>query len=593
MKKFTKYTSIALVAATGGAWLSSCDDSKDNDLYEVYPGADAAGAYFPASANTEFEVTDNKTEFSFPDFMYRGQAGDAWSVPVTVTPADDDVVAEAFEFYPTVTFSAGAKTAPFKFKCDASLLEKEVEQQFIVEINPNYDSPLGANTVVITIWREGDWEMIGTVTYTDYEWGISLYSYSTEVECWRSLSPDTPNLYRINNPYQFIPEDAKKKFQFQILQENEEYLDEIVTEPNLVGYPDFRIDYISDFGEDLYILFPGRFGVYANPSNWVYNYVDSYQPDGTFGAIVLSPMYFLFDSQQGIDDTKAEPISIVFPGYEILDTYAAVTYNGMTIKADGTYEVAVDVALGADVTSAKVAIVEGTNITDEIVDAISNGEIESKDIRTGQELYLPFDPLSNAGVYSVVAITYIEDEIKRVSFATFSYNSSVYDTWDFVGVGTYTYLSFWGQFGLTSDELNLYESSTNPGKFKIEDWFFGEDFVFYMTSNGDITVLDQFTGAAMDPYGPIYVDDVVDYFGTLDYGHSYLENGVYNFNVIYYASGGYFDYGYETFKLKPDSSEIEAQTKSLKNGSSKYLDTTPIHPYRRDKMRKMKYFNLK
>lgn len=592
MKKTLRYMSLGIALMIGAGMVTSCDDSKDNSDFVTSPADDGAGAYFPASVDTDFMVTDDETDYSFP-LVYRPAAGGKWTVPITVTPADEDVVADAFTFDNTVTFEEGKIVAPITFTCDASKLEREVEQQFIVEIDPAYDTELANGTVVITIYREGLWELLGNVTYTDYEWGISNYSYSSQVECWRSLNESTPNLYRIANPYQFLPEDSKKYFQFQILQEGEQYLGYTVPQTGIVAFNDFRIDFYAPLDEDLYILFPGEFQGFT-PDTWVYNYVDSYQEDGTFGAIVLSPIYFLFNSQQGIDDSMAEPIKIEFEGYEIKDNFAFVTYNGLTLNPDGSYVVLADVELGTDVDYAKVAIVPGTNISEEVKQQIADGTIASTTIRSNRELQLSFDPDSDSGIYSIVALTYIDEEYQRTGFATFAYTANKYDEWEFVVRGVYTHLSYWADFGFSTEVVSLYESTVNPGKFRIPLPAFGSDLIFYMLDNGDITVVDQPTYLALEDNDgttyQVFVDDVVNYFNSSNYGHSYLEDGVYNFDVVYYISDGYLDYGYE--KFTPSVANTMAGSLSTRSTEQRVIKVSNLQYHKYDIQRSRKFQSL-
>lgn len=138
---------------------------------------------------------------------------------------------------------------------------------------------------------------------------------------------------------------------------------------------------------------------------------------------------------------------------------------------------------------------------------------------------------------------------------TTPYGASVYtvrvgipETWTVRHTGDYEYAQFW-----SGDDpgLSLLQSDIYPDRWKIEQWGYGVDFRFtWNQTTNKILVDDQPTGYTHSSYGPVSIDDFVDYSGDASVGESYYEDGVFYFNVIYYVSAGYFGYGYETFTLR-------------------------------------------
>ena len=551
MFKFNKYFSLAVMAMMGAGFVTSCDDSKDYYGYEVYPGAAGGDVYFPGNSQTQFSLDSDGGSFTVN--LVRSDDSETQTVPVNVESLSSTNVSSLFTFPTSVTFNQGSKTAAYTITY-VSFTEAGVDydtyQSYLLSISSEYQGPFasGSNELEINAVFPSPWTLLGTGTFTDeFDW-VNSNGATTTVQFYQN--DIDPKLFRVSNPYEWITEsDYEEYFQFYLLEAGDSYGSTVIPEglPTIVAYDDFAIEYYDDYSTDMYLVFPGRFTNFADPSTWVYNYVVDWQDNGLPGEIHLSPYYYFF-GVGGYNETTAEDITIVFPGYESLDTSVAVTYNGMLHKTDESLEAVAYVELGADVTEAKVALVAGSSVNSDVIAAIEDGSVESQSISASGQVNIPFDADNEEGKYSIVAISYYNKESRGYDYATFTYTPATAETWSLVGTGLYTYLSFWEEnLGLEPEVLELYESDATPGKFKITHWMNDQDFKFTVDADGTIVVAEEQSTGVTSGGVEIWVDDLT-LWGLDQPG--YLEDGVYNFSVIYYnsVSGGYYAYGYETFE---------------------------------------------
>lgn len=543
ISKFNLYIASAIALSFGV--LTSCSD-KDN--YE--PGENVSGAqvYFPSTVQTQYTLTSSNNTFTVT--VARVNDSETVTVPVTVTPQPGNTNTDAFTFPGSVSFNAGEKTANFIVTYNIAEVSYDAVQQFELKIDDTATTPYGAQSIVITAEYPSPWTLLGTGTYTDnYDWVSEEEGATTKVRYYRNdLDPD---LFRVNNPYKWDTEaEPEEYFQFRLLHPGDTYLGQTIPsdfDVTIVGYSDFVVEYNTSYNADMWLLFPGRLSSMTDPSTWVYNYVVDWQDNGLPGEIHLSPMYYMF-GVGGYNQTTTEPITMVFPGYNPVDASVAVTYNGMLHKPDESLEVIAYIELGADVTEAKVAVVPGSAPSADDVADIQSGAIESMSVTTSGEVKVPFDSSNPDGKYSVVVVSYYGEEARSYDYATFSYTAGTPETWTLVGEGLYTYLEFWEtNLGLEPEVLELYESDTTPGKFKITHWMNDQDFKFTVNDAGVIYVLEEQNTGVTSGGAEIWVDDFT-LWGTGAQGE--LEDGVYYFAVIYYnsVSGSYYAYGYESFE---------------------------------------------
>lgn len=575
--------SLLPVALLGIASLASCDDSKNYPGY-VEGSTEGPQVYF-APNNTDVAVVADETDYTYT--VYRSVAGPELTVPVYVEPVDDDVMADLFTFADQVTFAEGSLTADLAFTCDANSLPYDSEQQFWFILDPEYTTVFGATRLMVSITKNYTFAKIGKGTYFDYGWYVDGNGPQATPDFY--ICEQNPNIFRLSNPYSYIEDDADEMLQLQILQVGDKIAGVTITQPGLVYYPDFRVEYDADEDDDFYLVWPGRFTSLASESAWLKNRVISYQPAQTLEAapdmgevtipsiIQLAPMYYAFNTG-GYNYTQYDGVILIyFPGLEVFDDYAEVTYSGILTNTSNKLEVIAYVEIGEDVSEAKVAILPGSEPTDDDLSDIDEGTITSISINETGTVNIPFEILNDEGTYCIVALTYVDGEMANYGFDSFTYQQNPNLLFSLVDEGTYTYLNFWEtNLELTPEVLELYESDATPGNFKITHWFYDQDFAFTMDENYDIMVDEQPTGVNLSS-GALYVDDAswyADYWNDWfdeDPIYSYYEDGVYYFAVLYYAGSSAYAGGYETFVPSTEggasTANIWAKSNLVKTGS--------------------------
>ena len=462
MKLYNKYmTILSAVALTAG--LSACSD-KDDYVWAEKPAG--SQVYFSSSTATSYQIS--KSGSSVEMTILRTSTEGAVTVPINVTDETEGLDDGAFYLPNSISFVSGENKAAYVIEYNPDLLEYDVAYSFLLEIDEKSISDYGTSSIEITLQIPSPWTSLGTGTYIDAFWGVSDTSDQVSVTVQRNDLDE--NMYRISNPYKgYNGEDSY--FQFRVLQKGETFFGQVVEYDDLVGFSeDFFVQYYDYYEDDLYLVFPARFTSLADPSNWVYNYVVAYQENGLPGEIHLSPYYYMFNVG-GWNQTSAEPITIVFPGYILKDYSAEVYYKGLFTNPDNSLEVVANVSLGSDATSAKVAIVEGSDV-DSAAAGIEDGSIESVVVTSSGDVNIPFDSSNPTGKYTIVVVVYDGDEAQEVESATFNYTNTGYDPnagWESLGYVKYTdgYIcAWWGVEALTYS-VEIQESSETPGYYRL------------------------------------------------------------------------------------------------------------------------------
>lgn len=151
-------------------------------------------------------------------------------------------------------------------------------------------------------------------------------------------------------------------------------------------------------------------------------------------------------------------------------------------------------------------------------------------------------------VYSDITLS-ISDESLTTPYGMAAYTISVGipETWTARYLGDYTYTLF---FNGVDPGLTLSQSDLYADRWRISNWGGGVDFYFtWNQETNEILVDDQLIGYNHSSYGPVSVDDIVDYTDGIKYGKSYYEEGVFHFNVVYYVDAGSFGNGEELFVI--------------------------------------------
>ena len=464
--------------------MTSCDDKVE---YTPAGGVSGAQVYFSPNPKTQYQLSEDNNSFTID--IYRANANEAITVPVTVTSDEENTNPGAFSFPDYVSFAAGEKQASYVVTYDLTDMEYDDNQYFTLKIDDAAATPYGVQTLDITCVYPAPWTLLGKGQYYDYYWGVQ----DTEDDWFGPVTVNVyqndidPAIYRISNPYIEWNGEEDNYFQFRLLQEGEEFLKVTIEGEDLVGYADYYIDYNPNYNDDVYIVWPGRFvsNDTGEPLDYSYNKVVDWQDDDKTmpGLIEIAPYYYMFNNG-GWNYTTDPPIQIIFPGYTMLDTEISVTYEGMQISGTSTEaNIMANVNLGADVTSAKVGVYFSDFTAQEIAQAIDNGDINSVEISESGLALVPFDLSHPPDRYSIVADSYVDGEMRGVGSVNFSHiqknNADDNEGWTSLGYVDYTDGYVCSRYIIDAEtySVELQELDSDPGYYRLVNPY-GEPFPY-------------------------------------------------------------------------------------------------------------------
>ena len=215
---------------------------------------------------------------------------------------------------------------------------------------------------------------------------------------------------------------------------------------------------------------------------------------------------------------------MLLPGVKLADYSSEVSYAGLFINPAGETFVLGDVALGADVTTAKAVVCDGEADAAAVADAILAGDIEAEDVAAGRiQLAMP-EGLSGK-VQIVVAV--IEDgEVKTFASDSFEYyGGGDANPWKSLGIGYYTddiVVPLFTQDGKSyTYEVEIQENSDTPGLYRIVNAYapvaaaFGEEggnqnIEIHAEGANAVYILDQPIGLDFG-YGSMSIETIAGY----------------------------------------------------------------------------------
>ena len=396
----------------------------------------------------------------------------------------------------------------------------------------------------VTVEKDFNWVSLGVGKYYDrFTWGSTYY----EAEIQQAVEDNS--WYRVVDPYTQALEDNEitvkdgpsKYVKFKLLKPGDEIRGVTVTKKDLVYFSDFKTgEYNNDYGDEIWCYHPSKLNKTSAESNWVYNYVSSYQKDGQPAQIYLSAWYYM-PSVGGWNYTQNGYISIVFPGVKIYNYSAKIEYAGMfTNPSNVVFALANYELTGADAKKAeayKVAVISQNDDADAVADAILAGEYPASDLEDvlkDERIQIEI-PEGLTGKLQIILVIIDKNEegtaleVKNVVAAPFEYYAGG-NPWKSLGVGVY-YDDFVVpfatnyQYGAWPVEVEIEEHSETPGLYRLKNAYSGVAAAFGVTG-GEQDILIH----AEDPSGV--------YFTTSPTGLD-LGNGEYS---IVSAGGDYVEY---------------------------------------------------
>lgn len=447
--------------------------------------------YFSNELDSIVEISPKTTTFEVP--ISRVKTDEAITVPLKVEQESGSI----FTVPSSVEFKAGEKVAKINVAYDPTKITYGKYEKMTLSIaDENYTTDYGFGTYSFkagaTEWD--DWKpynSAGTATFkysvffSGDDAGLKFYIRHNTIE---------------TNEYQLRIDQCL--YGVSLVMDYDKNTGVVSLAGQNTGYHHSKYDedvYVCDY--DAYCKMRGQ-----ENTNKVYGSFDE-----ETGIITLPTVYYI---SLGTFGSGYE--TIVLDGYDRKDTSVSVTYNGKYTDAKNNTSIVANVQLGADVTSANVALVPG-ELTQEIFDQIKAGTYENlQEVTESGNVLFGTEGLED-GTYTLVAVSFYNGEVQNYETASFKYVSgaAVGEQWNALYTGIYTYGAKslnqdGGSFYEGKDEVVLYQSEKDPTRYKVAPWASSdnnEGLIFTMDDAGNIVVDHCETGEVSEQYGTIWATD--------------------------------------------------------------------------------------
>lgn len=588
MNKFFKSTYVLLMGLLG-LGLASCTDE-----YE-YHGATAEGmeVYFSNELKSQIELVDGQNSFTIP--VNRVNATEAATIPLTFTPGEGNI----YNVPTSVTFEAGQKEANITVTYDAAEFKYGNYVGGTIAIaEDGYKTVYGSSTYTFKAGITPFKEMAGFGYYRD---GIALPAYGLPVPIYKvKIEKHTTieGVYRLK-PYGA----ATSEFQYtgNVNSATEGYMEIHAEDPNFVYFLYGRSGMTLNANEgELYFMHQvDRFLKAGNSMEEIKAKAPQFFGKLKNGIITFSQpnsvaLFFNNTAGTAYNTNAGGMLAIALPGYEFADYSASATYMGRFTDAATDNDLAkVQITLGADVKTAKYALVPAGSMTEEqAVAGVKDGSIESKEITASGDVEVPF---TNSGEYYFVIVLYdAAGNVQGTVVEKFTLKSSKENTEQFKDIykGLLTIADPAGDLGpklleggvsglLFKDKLEfeatLSQSTADPNKYRISPYLKeGFPLEFTVTSGGFVIVKLLDTGIKAKD-GQIFASDFVTLYpavagkgleSTFDKANQTIK-----FNMLYTDATGKGVYGVETETFLLDEAMAKQIAKSMKKAPAFNLNS--------------------
>lgn len=410
MKSINKLFSVlcALCLLLG---LNACTDEVD---YTPAEPQGSAQAYFPITLPSQVDLSADANSFSIE--LSRMEAGQELTVELS-SSADAD---NSFMVPASATFAADSKVAKISIGFDPAKFELDIYKPLTVSIAQ--EDKANNYSGISYSFRAGipaPYTTIGKVQYREdiVSTGYGFPNVVYEVELQENSI--TPGIYRLVNPYgKAFPYSNTGSYDTS----KDYYLTIDARDPKgvYISYPAQYTGFDMGEGEIAITSYAG----YMMGGGKTLEDAKALGVCGTLeNDIITFPARSLLIAFKGSTSlyyasTGAFALAVK-PGVAIKDYSATVSYKGQQVDIYNKHYAIADVKLGADVESAKVAIVEGYP-EDEHISGILSGQIPSETVRSDGEVLLN---CSGVGTHSIMVITYAEDKPQKVFYTTFWYTA--------------------------------------------------------------------------------------------------------------------------------------------------------------------------
>lgn len=506
--------------------------------------------YFSNELDSIVEISSKATTFEVP--ISRVNTDEAITVPLKAEQEDGSI----FTVPASVNFAAGEKVAKIAISYDPSKITFGKYEKMTLSIADDTYS-------------------------TDY--GFGTYTFKAGATQWSDWAPyNAAGTATFKYSQFFSGDDAGLKF----------YVRHNTIDTNEYQ---FRIDQCL-YGVNIVMNYDANTGIVSTPIQNTGYHHSKYDEDvmvGDFDAYLKSigkentqGVYGSFDKEQGIislplvyfisQGTFASGYEYIYlDGFDRKDTSCGITYSGKFVDPKNKTSLVANVTLGADVTSANVALVPG-DLTQDIFDQIKAGTYENmQEIKESGEVKFDATDLED-GNYTLVVVSFYQGEAQNYATATLKYASgnSQTEKWKALYNGVYTYgaKSFnenGSSFYEGKDDAVLYQSESDPTRYKILPWANSEEgLIFTMDAAGNIVVDHVETGETDQQYGAIVASDLVT-VGAVEAGKGYdskYADGTFNFYLAYHVDAGAFSMELNTFTITSQASAKMKKVAAVKKG---------------------------
>lgn len=493
MKIFNKYF---LMTVASCCLLAACGDDDD---YKPGAPAEGQGVFFSNAVSSKINLDSKATSFDVQ--IGRSVAGSAATVELTVEDSSGK-----FTIPTSVSFTADAEMATLKIGYNPEELEYDAYAKITLAVKDEENTtPYGPSTYTFEVGIPAPWKSIGKAIFSD----TFIFENSYQVELQQN--ENDPTQYRLIDPYSAALKaeeittngDQSPYVIFKLLAPGNKLNDVTISNEGLVYFDSYCSGFYNtaeNYNKNVDVHHPSDFTKFQSEDTWEYNRVTHYKEDGTPGIIQLAPYYYM-DGLGGWDYTQKDgSITIVFPGYVLLDYSASVTHTGTYTSVDGKCYATANVTLGKDVESAKVALVENGDV-EAAITGIEDGSLSATEITKDGVVSLPY---SNKGTHTFVVVVYGDGKAQGNAYTHFWISTSS-SKWTPLGTAEYTDAFVGAAYGAGNEtyEVEIEESDDTSGLYRLVNPY-GEAFPYNEEGDWDATRNYYLEINASDPDG-VYI----------------------------------------------------------------------------------------
>lgn len=431
---------------------------------EYTPATPDSGVYFPSTLPSKVDLTTDKT--SFDVYLYRTDSVGEQTLALQAATSDETGI---YTFPETATFADGAKTAKITIEYDLTKMSYDQFTDITLSVDKSLTSAYGGNEYAFTAGIPAPFKSLGKGKYSD----SYLLAYEYDVEIQQSVLE--PTMFRIVKPYHEgmntewggVSEVTEEYLYVYLLQPGESVYDITITEKDLVYFDLFNtgIGHPSYDNTPIQIAHPALFQGMTE-ADFMWNKVKSYQENGLPAQIQLAPLYYMAGVGGIPYYDEDDMITITFPGVKISDYSVGISYTGRFTDPKNKVSADLNVTMGADVASVKVAMA----ITDNpqtVVTGILDGSIEAVEITEAGTVRMA---MKDAGKYAAVAISFdAEGNPQKAAAVQFVYEEATNSAWKSLGKAQYTdgFISSVFTVPVETYEVEVQANQDKPGLYRL------------------------------------------------------------------------------------------------------------------------------